>query len=84
MPQIVMRHLLLLTLSLLLLASGCSRKQPKAVVPPLPTVKLEDIPSPASVSVTIARGSNLREVATTAYGHRASAIVACHEGLPQS
>jgi hypothetical protein len=77
-----MRHLLLPTLALLLLAPGCSRKPPKAVVPPLPAVKVEDVPAPASPTVTIARGSNLREVATTAYGHEDfSGFVAALNGL---
>ncbi len=77
-----MRHLLLPILSLLLLAPACSRKPPKAVVPPLPSVKMEDVSAPASVTITIARGSNLREVATTAYGHEDfSGFVAALNGL---
>lgn len=77
-----MRCLLLPILSLLLLAPGCNPKPPKAVVPPLPAVRMEDVPAPASVSVTIPRGSNLREVATTAYGHEDfSGFVAAFNGL---
>ncbi|MCX6849823.1 MAG: hypothetical protein NTY98_12955 [Verrucomicrobia bacterium] len=77
-----MRHLLLPILSLLLLTPSCSRKPPKAVVPPLPSVKLEDVPAPASVTVTIPRGSNLRQVATTAYGYEDfSGFVAALNGL---
>lgn len=77
-----MRHLLLPTLALLLLAPGCSRKPSKAVVPPLPAVKVEDVSAPASVSVTIPRGSNLRQVATTAYGHADfSGFVAALNGM---
>lgn len=77
-----MRHLLIPILSLFLLAPGCSRKPPKAVVPPLPAVKVEDVPAPASPTVTIARGSNLRKVATTAYGHEDfSGFVAALNGL---
>ncbi len=82
LPQKVMRHLLIPILSLLLLAPGCSRKPPKAVVPPLPSVKMEDVSAPASVTVTIPRGSNLREVATTAYGHEDfNGFVAALNGL---
>jgi hypothetical protein len=77
-----MRCLLTPILSLLLLALGCNRKPPKAVVPPLPSVKMEDVSAPASVSVTIARGSNLREVAATAYGNEDfSGFVAALNGL---
>ena len=77
-----MRCLLLPILSLLLLAPACSRKPPKAVVPPLPSVKMEDVPAPASATVTIPRGSNLNTVATTAYGHRDfSGFVAALNGL---
>lgn len=77
-----MRHLQFPILSLLLLAPGCTPKPPKAVIPPLPAVKMEDVPAPATVSVTIPRGSNLREVATTAYGcEDFSGFVAAFNGL---
>jgi hypothetical protein len=77
-----MRHLLLPALSVLLLAPGCSRKPPKIVIPPLPSVKMEDVAAPANLTVTIARGSNLREVATTAYGHEDfSGFVAVLNGM---
>jgi hypothetical protein len=59
-----------LTVAVPLLAS-CNRK-PSAVVlppPPLPAVSITDVPSPASAAVTIARGSNLRDIAAAAYGH---------------
>ena len=82
LPNNRMRHLLLPILALLLLAPGCKPKPPKAVVPPLPSVKMEDVPAPASVSVTIPRGSNLREVAATAYGNEDfSGFVAALNGL---
>lgn len=64
-----MRPLLILVLSVLVLALGCSRTSPKTVVPPLPSVNIEEVSAPASPTITIPSGSNLREVATTAYGH---------------
>lgn len=77
-----MRHLLSPSVLILLLALGCNRTPPKVVVPPLPSVKLEDVSAPASATVTIPRGSNLREVATTAYGHEDfSGFVAALNGL---
>ena len=64
-----MRHLLISALSVLLLTLGCNRKSPQAVVPPLPSVKTEDVSAPANPTVTILGGSNLRDIAATAYGH---------------
>lgn len=70
------------SLLLLAVACGCGRKPPRAIIPPLPSVKMEDVPAPASVTVTIPRGSNLNSVAEAAYGHRDfSGFVAALNGL---
>lgn len=70
------------SLAFLLLVSSCDHRVPQAVVPPLPSVKMEDVPAPAKPTVTIERGSNLREVATTAYGHEDfSGFVATFNGV---
>lgn len=72
-----MRLLLLPALALLLFATGCCRRKLL-----LPSVKIEDVSTPASPTVTIARGSNLREVATNAYGHEDfSGFVAALNGI---
>lgn len=77
-----MRRHLLPVLSVLLLSLGCSRKPPKAVVPPLPSVKIEEVAAPASPTVTIERGSNLNTVAENAYGHEDfSGFVAALNGI---
>jgi hypothetical protein len=62
-------RLTVLALLLVLLTVGCHRKPPRAVIPSLPVVKTEDVPAPEKATVVIQSGSNLREVAASAYGH---------------
>jgi len=60
---------------------GCHRSSSKAV-PPLPSVRTEDVPAPARPSVVLERGSNLRAVAGEAYGHEDfSGFVAALNGI---
>ena len=61
---------------------SCGRK-PVVVVPPLPTVRLEDVPGPASATVLVTIGTNLQTIATDAYGHENfSGFVASMNGIP--
>ena len=73
-------------LSLALSLAACQRaaKAPAAKVrPPLPVVAITDIPAPASASVVVKPGMNLREVGAGAYGHeRFSGFVAVLNDIP--
>jgi hypothetical protein len=53
----------------LLATTGCSRRPRTAAVPPLPKVEISKIRAPASPTVVVESGSNLRAVAAAAYGH---------------
>ena len=71
-----------ITFIALITVVGCGRK-PVVVVPPLPTVRLEDLPGPASATVLVKKGTNLQTVATDAYGHEDfSGFVASMNGIP--
>ena len=53
-----------------LFAVTACNKNPQAVtVPPLPKVEIADIRVPASSSIVVQAGSNLRSIAAVAYGH---------------
>ena len=41
----------------------------KIIVPSLPKVDIADVPSPATPTITVEKGSNLRAIATAAYHH---------------
>ena len=63
-----------------LLLAGCERSRQASA--PMPVVSIEDVPAPALTEVTVQRGSNLREIATRAYGHeRFSGFVAALNGI---
>lgn len=66
-----------------LLFVGCGRsRQDSRVLGPLPVVAIDDVPAPALSQVTVQRGSNLREIASQAYGHeRFSGFVATLNGI---
>ncbi len=41
----------------------------KLIVPPLPKVEIADVPAPATPTIIVEKGSNLRAIATAAYHH---------------
>ena len=55
--------------AVLFVATGCHRKPQTVVFPPLPKVEIADIRAPASSSIVVQSGSNLRSIAAAAYGH---------------
>jgi hypothetical protein len=65
--------------------SGCGRSSKTSTVParpPLPVVAISDVPAPASPTVTVEKGSNLRAIGAGAYGHeRFSGFVARVNGI---
>jgi hypothetical protein len=64
-----------------LVLSACERKAAPPL-PRLPTVALADIPAPAVALVELQRGSNLRAIADTSYGHeRFSGFVAAFNNI---
>ncbi|MBE2285473.1 MAG: hypothetical protein IAE77_18575 [Prosthecobacter sp.] len=66
----------------LVAVAGCGRK-PAATAWPLPVVRIEDVPAPATASVVVKKGSNLQTIATDAYGHEDfSGFVASLNGIP--
>lgn len=48
---------------------SCDRKPATVAVPQLPKVEIDDVPAPASSSIVVQSGSNLRSIAAAAYGH---------------
>ncbi len=56
-------------IALLLAVSGCGKIPTKIIVPPLPKVDIADVPSPATPTIIVEKGSNLRAIATAAYHH---------------
>ena len=56
-------------IALLLAVSGCDKKAAKIIVTPLPKVEIADVPSPATPTIIVEKGSNLRAIATAAYHH---------------
>ncbi|MDI1313382.1 hypothetical protein [Prosthecobacter sp.] len=72
------------TIALLLALSGCGKQSAKVVVPPLPKVEIADVPSPASPTVVVEKGSNLRAIATAAYHHESfSSIIGLLNEIPK-
>ena len=53
----------------LLAVAGCHRGPKIAVPPPLPKIELSEIRAPASPTMVVESGSNLRAIAKAAYGH---------------
>lgn len=49
--------------------AACQKKPRAAAVPPLPKVEISEIRAPASPTVIVDSGSNLRAIAKAAYGH---------------
>ncbi len=74
---------LISTVLAILISTGCRRSSsPVAVIPPLPIVATEAVPSPASSSVIVERGANLGAIAAAAYGHeRFAGFVAALNGI---
>ena len=56
-------------IALLLAVSGCGKIPAKIIVPPLPKVEIADVPTPATPTIIVEKGSNLRAIATAAYHH---------------
>lgn len=79
-----MRRCLVMLVCFLLFA-GCDRKpaiESKAALPSLPVVAIEDVPAPATRTVRVERGQNLRSIGSMAYGHeRFSGFVAVVNGI---
>lgn len=66
----------------LVAVAGCGRK-PAATVRPLPVVRIEDVPAPATATIIVKKDSNLQTIATDAYGHEDfSGFVASLNGIP--
>jgi hypothetical protein len=68
--------------ALLLAVSGCGKKSPKVIVPPLPKVEIADVPAPAAPTAMVKKGSDLHAVAVAAYHHESfSSFVAQLNGI---
>lgn len=82
------KHIMLRLASFMLIVTaifitGCGEKAAVVAVPPLPQVEISDVPSPASSTVVVKRGSNLQAIASEAYGHREfSGFVQTFNGIP--
>ncbi|MES2921477.1 MAG: hypothetical protein V4819_08020 [Verrucomicrobiota bacterium] len=79
-----MKSVVIIIMSLLIFVS-CERKANPTgtITPSLPLVTIAEVPSPVQQTITVEKGSNLRAIGATTYGHqRFSGFVAALNGIP--